>query len=168
MDGNTRYYAANVTDFHEQTINCYNIIHNRQLTTKELIKHAIRQDNYKLVDYLISRRLCYIIMQIDIKTKCFGFFKNNLEEVMDDYTHLGMDPKIYYNNILYFAQELGNKNQITIEDLIEQAHLMQDYRMMFYIYAYERMEIINFARQEDAKHEESLKPKHRKFFILQF
>ena len=153
MDGNTAYYDISTIDLHLQTIQQYEFTIGKPLTLYELIELAIKDDNYTLINFLIFKRLAYIKTLIDNKTKKFNFMTVNLDMDKNVGCNIYMTDEQYYERLVHYANITGNGTEITIEDLIDEAYLEQDWIMMWYIYAHERIKIINFARKEDAKND---------------
>ena len=168
MDGNTTYDISNI-QLHHETTKLYENKHYKSLNLYELIKFGIREDNYHYVNYLIFKRLTYIKTLIELKTKRFGFLLLNID--MDKSLIYGqkLTEKQYTNKLIYYANRIEGEGSLSvnIEDLIEEAYIHQDWVMMWYLYNDEKQKIIDFARQEDEKYQESLKAKNRKFFIIQ-
>ena len=165
MDGTVTYYAKSTINKCLTTIQYYENIVKRPLNIYELIKFAIKNDNYMLVNFLINKRVNYIAMLIDRNTRKYGkmiITYLNIENVL--YYGQALTDQQYTNKLIYYTERTG----CNIEDLIEEVSKHKDWVMLTYIYTNEKKRIIEYTRQEDTLYEESLKPKNRKFFILQF
>ena len=150
MDGKTTYFTKSTIS------TCLNLY--------ELIKFAIKDGDYILVNFLINKRLNYISMIIDHNTKNHGFIIKELETTNIIFYGQALTDQQYTNKLIYYTKRVG----CNIEDLIEEVCNHKDWVMLQYIYTNEKQKIIDYTRQEDEAYEESLKLKNRKFFILQF
>ena len=164
MDGKTTYFTTSITDICLNTIKRYKIIHNKPLNLYNLIKLAIKDDDYMLVDFLINRRLTYIKQIIYLNTINYGFTIKELDIEYIMFYGQTLTENQYTNKLIYYMKRAGN----FIDDLIKEICNHKDWTMLHYIYSKEKQRIIEYAKQEDEAYEESLKLKNKKFFILQF
>ena len=151
MDGYTTYYDKCTTIKHEDTLHLYNTLFKQQLNLQQHIKLALHQDNYNLVNYLISKRVAYLKNLIDKKTAKYGFILIYFVEG-DERPCFGQQMYelrlIYYNKLASITQNV-DVNCVKVEYVIDKIAEEEDWEMLWSLYVNEKTKIINFAKQED-------------------
>ena len=150
---------------HENTIKHYNKLYNKQLDLYDLVKHAIKQDNYNLVNYLISKRLSFLEDIINTYTRLHGFIIPNLDDGTDLIEYLKHTDNKYYEKLNYYCD---GKLEIDIEKLLKNVYKHEDWDMFWCIYNNEKIKIIDYCKEGSRKNDELLKAKNKKIFILNF
>ena len=167
MDNTTQFYPHYIQITYELHIAKYEELLKRELDFEELVDLAIKNEDYKLLNYLINRRLGYLNHLITTKTKHFGLIMEPINHIQcKNYT---MFDQQYTDKLLYHTKNIKEDDDLSFveaEDLIDEVGESKDIGLLWEIYMREKTNTLDYINEKISKHKESIKPKNRKFFII--